>query len=50
MKVVLATNVSKILMRLSPYLLMQVGLDLTHMKVVVATKVSKISCDYLLID
>jgi hypothetical protein len=38
------------LMRLSLYLLAQGGLDLTHMKVVLATRTPKISCDYLLID
>ncbi len=32
-----------------PYLLMQGGLDLTHLKVVLATKLSKISCDYPII-
>jgi hypothetical protein len=40
---------TKDLMRLSLYLLTQGGLDLTHMKVVLATNISKISCDYLFI-
>ncbi len=38
------------LMWLSLYWLPQGGLDLIHMKVVLATKMSKISCDYLVID